>query len=52
MMSMTKNEQISAGLRKCFESGSAVKTSKGGYGYAMTHTGELRVYSAEVVLVF
>lgn len=52
MMSLTKNEQISAGLRKCFESGSAVKISKDGCGYAMTHTGELRMYSAEVVFVF
>lgn len=49
---MTKSEQIRAGLRKSFESGSSAKASAVCYGYKVASTGELLAYPAEAVIVF
>ena len=51
-MKMTKSEQIRAGLQKSFQSGSSAKASTVCYGYRLTSSGELVVYSTEAAIVF
>lgn len=52
IMELTKSEQIRAGLRKSFQSGSSAKASTVCYGYRLTASGELVVYPTEAVIVF
>ena len=52
IMELTKSEQIRAGLRKSFQSGSSAKASTVCYGYRLSSSGELVVYPMEAVIVF
>ena len=46
-MELTKSEQIRAGLRKSFQSGTSAKASTVCYGYKVSHAGELVIDPAE-----
>ena len=46
-MELTKSEQIRAGLRKSFQSGTSAKASTVRYGYKVSRAGELVIDPAE-----
>lgn len=51
-MELTKSEQIRAGLRKSFQSGTSAKASTVRYGYKVSRAGELVIDPAEADTVF
>ena len=51
-MELTKSEQIRAGLRKNFQSGTSAKASTVRYGYKVSRAGELVIDPAEADTVF